>query len=468
MYPLEPISPQNIWDDYFISKLEEYKGKYSPCHITSTNVSRNNAISPKILKYFLKINSHLCRRYMFESAPQEIIEILVKNKLKDEYYKCWDSCLSTNRNLSLDFVETHPEINWDFNTLSKVIDYKEFLNHGNITLCMSGLSCNPSITMDYIESLINLDWDFYSILANRNLTKKFFTKYFNKFIDYIEDVYIDTMYSGAKQNLSNFEKKKYIIFSKLSINKDFDIDMKFVQKYKKYLDFKWLSDNKYLKFSIVKRIGKIDEWQWRDITINKCITMEDFKNNREYPWCLDALGENPNFDINFFLQEYPEFLEEMKSLKDYESCPIMNSISEHPSVTPEIVHSNRDIPWTPTHILLNTNFTIYNSLEIPDINIRSYFWSMNPNLLFEDIEKHPEINWDYNYIFGSKGGNEFLQEKVNILSRTIAAIKIQRCFRDANYKPTNLLCKIRLMREYNELFGTNYNLEEFLEGVSQV
>ena len=424
-------------------------------------------LSLKILKYFLKINSHLCRRYLFESAPLEILELLLKNKLKNEYYKCWDSCLSFNKNITLDFVEKHSDINWDFNLLSKVIDYKEFLTHGNIPLCMSGLSSNKSITMEYIESLIDLDWDFYNILANKNLTKKFFVKHFNKFIEYIEDNYVDTLYSGANKNISNNEKKKFIVFSKLSMNEDFDIDKKFVMKYKKYLDFKWLSDNKHLKFSMVKKIGKAENWDWRELTKNKCITMYEFKNNRQYPWVLDVLGENPNFNIKFFLDEYPAFLEEMKAMKDYESSIIMNSISEHHSVTPKIVHSNRDIPWTPTHLLLNTNFTIYNALDIPDINIKSYFWSMNPNLTFKDIEKHPEINWDYDYIFGSKGGNQFLKEKVDLLSRTISAIKIQRYFRKANYSPDYLLCKTRLMKEYNTLFQTNHTIETFLKDISE-
>ena len=84
----------------------------------------------------------------------------------------------------------------------------------------------------------------------------------------------------------------------------------------------------------------------------------------------------------------------------------------------------------------------------------------------EDIEKHPEINWDYDYIFGSKGGNKFLKEKVDLLSRTISAIKIQRYFREANYSPDYLLCKIRLMKEYNTLFQTNHTIETFLDSLN--
>ena len=73
----------------------------------------------------------------------------------------------------------------------------------------------------------------YCIHKNIDMVKT----HFNKFIEYIEDVYVDTLYSGANKNISNNEKKKFIVFSKLSMNEKFDIDKKFVVKYKKYLDF---------------------------------------------------------------------------------------------------------------------------------------------------------------------------------------------------------------------------------------
>ena len=63
------------------------------------------------------------------------------------------------------FIENHPEIQWDWNTINLInnpsITPMFFERHPEIPKNMFGLSHNPYLTNDFIERHLDWKWDRY-------------------------------------------------------------------------------------------------------------------------------------------------------------------------------------------------------------------------------------------------------------------------------------------------------------------
>ena len=74
-------------------------------------------------------------------------------------YGCWTS-ISSNPNITMEFIENHLEEPWDWN--------------------WNDISSNPNITMEMIKKHTKKPWKWSSISSNPNLTLEFIEKHINK------------------------------------------------------------------------------------------------------------------------------------------------------------------------------------------------------------------------------------------------------------------------------------------------
>lgn len=121
----------------------------------------------------------------------------------------------------------------------------------------------------------------------------------------------------------------------------------------------------------------------------------------------------------------------------------------------------------------NTPRKILKYLQYYDDEWRKYFWNKivlkyEHNINWNGLSSNPNITWDIinETLNGPRDWfelscNPFKKDKEIFMDRKlrehISAFKIQTYWRCANYNPNYLLCKKRLMREYDE-----YGIEDKL------
>ena len=147
------------------------------------------------------------------------------------------------------------------------------------------------------------------------------------------------------------------------------------------------------------------EWDWEEISTNKCITMKLIEDNLdEYHWNWRGICVNPNLTIEFVVKFHDKF-------------PVYcwRDISAHHNITMSDIEKHPTLPWRSYGIDINPNITIEFVLKYHKINasVETYktnLWynssdvwhhqwdSLSRSINIKDIESHPELPWNYHSI----------------------------------------------------------------------
>ena len=234
--------------------------------------------------------------------------------------KPWDfDLLVRNPNISITFIENHPEFPWNLSLFQKQNpNLKESFikKHPEANWDFNDFSFFPFITTLFIESTIDKPWNFYELsihpsvdfkLIKDNLDKNWAFEFFCKSNPNINiDIYL-----MSKIHSPTFPwKKKFLVQNKNFYWKDI-VQSDLCEEKQHYANNPNITLNEVLQNPQVP-------WEWTRISRNVYITLELLQENRDLPWDFYWLSENPkttwemvyafqnkNWDFDYLFRNLP-------------------------------------------------------------------------------------------------------------------------------------------------------------------
>ena len=286
----------------------------------------------------------------------------------------WDWIrLTSNLSISLEDIERYPDLSWDFVALSNrrsdtstndyvhVQSVNEF-DFANVKkehfelFDWKAISSNINLTIDFVIENSNLSWDFKELASN------YFTKQFNKVKKSIMDG--DNTYIINEQILMTIEQKyQSIIMEKLPASRYKDlprskyITVDFIKSHPEIeFDSGHLSSNPNLTMKDVRELSTL-KWDYNVLTTNPGISLNDIDQNPTLPWFWNVMHERKDLTIDF-LRKY--------SNRDWDWCSMFSvtqfaidnfnelvkindiwatNIPQNPNVTMDFIANHPYLPW---------------------------------------------------------------------------------------------------------------------------
>lgn len=317
--------------------------------------------------------------------------------------------LSTNPHIATwKNVQAHPELPWDWIGLMKnpaipinnIFDhYKPWLyNPGKPTIDWTILSHHPEINIAFITDNICLTWDWEILAAHANIT-------------------IDTIiakrtcpwnYTAVLQNPNITVDQIPLLYTAISM-----------YKYDPVYFYGGLSKNPCIPLEYILANHALP-WNWTAVTKHHSVTIALIASHPQIPWDLPELYTNPTLTMEFIMTHPAENWN-------------WSALSRHPNITMDTVLSNPQFGWNYHVLASNINITIPIMLSHPMLftAINKYQW--NKNLTVQDIVSNQHIDWSWFILSMIKFDAEprlIIQHwwKRNMfkrrLPRTVAAIRV--------------------------------------------
>lgn len=431
----------------------------------------------------------------------------IYDTIMQDYWK--QICL--NPNLTIEFVEAHPDYPWSSKYLSGnpifTIEYIEA--HPEKEWDWRYISQNPNLRLQHLEKYDDkLDWHY--ILDRTDLVKENLEQ-FMKMIDrkffstpQPENIFItDTVLYNAswywhkfiknpaipfeiKRKYFDYHKNWEIIASIRNLPSDFIIEN--IEHLKEYHYFILFETS--IPFDILKEHFVCSEPEQMDpIAMNRGVSFNDILSHPEYNWNWEFVSMNPNIKLYHVLR-YPDLAWDWEGL-GYNANFNVKVIDANPdlpwdwksicyNITDEIwfldkygdkefnyeyLSMNHQIPlwyfkkyidkdWNWTRLSEHPNITMEFIEAHPEKPWDYMSISLNPNLTFEFLERHMDENWYWmgivsNHYQKSERLLEVIEKRNAKLTEIITPI--QRHFLERYWNPANELCQKRLMRELEEI-----------------
>lgn len=267
----------------------------------------------------------------------------------------WPS-LTTNPNIDLNYIDSHQELPWVFETSQYTrfgisnnpnLTIKYIIDHPNLPWHWESITRNPNITLSDIENNLELPWKWDYIVQNPNITLDFVFKYEDKIRESFRGIFINS------ETIDDERFNRVICCTSFSPN----ITMQDFDNYPEiFNDKQKMSRNPNITLDYV--FSHPDDnwnnvWKYVDIAQSSLITFED-------------------------VQQYPEVLNNYKFIEYF---------SKNPNISPAIVKNNKNVHWNWICLCKNPAFTI-DELDACYDNWSAY-WKIfyNPNLTLETLEK---------------------------------------------------------------------------------
>ena len=202
----------------------------------------------------------------------------------------------TESNITIDFINKHPEIEWDWYWISsnKNITMDDIINNPDKPWNKIGICYNPNITLEYIQSYDDDYW-YWNILANNEkLSMDIIEHYSHKLTQYSYAL-------SCNENISwdfiarNLDKKwdwdTIVRYSK--------INQEVIDKYPQFpFNFNTydIIFNEYFTFDFIKKNLKT---LYNSIGFSYYAKMEDIVNNPDIEWFYEYISENNNLTFEF-------------------------------------------------------------------------------------------------------------------------------------------------------------------------
>lgn len=284
-----------------------------------------------------------------------------------------------NPNISLDYIESHPDFPWEMTTT--------FI----FTSC--NLSYNPNLTLQYILNNLDLKWRWEYIVGssiitlediesnltirdgmtfefwkcagkNPNITLDFVLKH-----EHIFQNKNNSRYLGSQANitLQNIKDYPHLFWSKYALSQNPNITLEYILEHP----------------DTPVDILNHNYWVWSDIMTNPNITFQDIENHPEV------------FNVDVYQGAIGPILFPTKLGPDTKMDFLMAHLSENQNITFDIITNNINYDWNHKYMCKNPSITM-EQLEMYGLHKCNLdYLGSNPNLTLEFILNHPEIDfWD--------------------------------------------------------------------------
>ena len=218
-----------------------------------------------------------------------------------------DTSISNNPGITLDDIEKHTEIVWDYSYLSnnKNINWKFVLNTMNTSYYrhlpeekkwnFTRLSSNPIITFDIVKKY-KYNWNYNSLSGNPNITTSIVQNNPQIKWDYRQIASFNT----------SIKLKELLTLRDVNKIKISDNEIK-----EQYISNKNLTINDLLKFWQDELENDLYE-----MTINPGISITNIIDNPQLSWEIDSIIENPNMTFNTIIENKHIFEIDIHNIND--------------------------------------------------------------------------------------------------------------------------------------------------------
>jgi len=206
------------------------------------------------------------------------------------------------------------------------------------------VSRNPNLTINYVMKDKN-KYNWLWILSNSGITIKDIMDNKNIVDQYIIDNFDEIIFEN--KNLTY----QHILYYKLSIdllllenNLLIPLNVLEIHIQNGEINYQSLSKNTNLNMAFIKKY--IDKpWNWKSISENECIKLNDIENNLNLKWRWDFISSNPNLNIAFIKKYYN---------KNWN----WEKISYNAGINMTDIENNMGLNWIWDKISLNPNLTL--------------------------------------------------------------------------------------------------------------
>ena len=321
------LQVQNEYQQLFISNRHfEITGIESCLFFSAANVHANPNITPEFIDNHPEVNWNWRNLSGNKSITEEYID-----KHSDKPWN-WEF-MTLDRNFSPDFISKY-SCKW--NTFSRYY-----------------ISCNSNLTVDDFLSLPNFEWVLEAVISNIKITSEFIRTY-----DCISR-YIDELSANPNIVPSIIEEYPVDIWNWNEISKHGKITIQFLEKYRDRVSWEDLSCNPNVTSEFILHFPN-EDWEWERLYKNENIHVELF-----------AFGQNENFVISSALSYSPNLTVEM--VEYYELVDWKWDVIAHKSTDIiRFIELLSDVDWDWSHISRNTAISIDYIVKNPN-----FPWNMN-------------------------------------------------------------------------------------------
>ena len=300
---------------------------------------------------------------------------------------------SNNPNLTWDIIKIHSDKKWNWSHLSRI----------NI------------ITFDIIKLNINLPWDYESLSRRKNIDFNFVSEFIDKPWNWCEISYRNKIPIGMLIYISTLHRLDWYklsqTYSDIEIAENIQLDWYWYNIFS-------LRDKESIHL-IFRNIDHLENAILDKIVKSICY---DTKNINKIPWHIIMKCEHIRWNWDLLSSRQDLSLECL--LKYHKKDWHWKVISKNKAITWDFVSKNKHLPWD------------------------YEFLSNNPNITLENINQTPFNNWNYDVF---QVNPNFLLSNEDLIKKNHAICIIQRAYKKCYYNPDYLVCRKRLIKEYNNL-----------------
>ena len=258
------------------------------------NISKNAAIT----EYIIDNNPELPWDYQMVAANPNITLEWAESRIDIPWDYTW---FADNKNITMAFIKKHPSNKWIemAGTVSRNISLEEIDAYPDFPWDYNNICLYNRVTLEWIDTHAHLPINYYYIKTT--YTVEWISLNYYKKIDYYKAAkYIDDPIRYIENFISNctglihYTDHASMMINYISENENITLDM---LDYFRGTNYDWayhaISRNPHLTIEWVKKY-KNSAWCWRTLTSHKNITMDDIKQNPEFPWQIDYINNNPN------------------------------------------------------------------------------------------------------------------------------------------------------------------------------
>lgn len=325
-----------------------------------------SCIVRKMYYYIKKTDAEAQEALMavFYSNPLLTIEILEDSFIESEYN--FDG-LSSNPNLTHEFITKHSDKQWNFQKLSSNPCLTlEMLDIDFIEYDYSLVSSNPSLTIEMYLKNPNV-FNHQNLMTNPAMNLEFL-----KVID-IDKIDFNILSSNQNLTYDIVEYFSNAVWNMEQVSQHMKLKLDLINTFKNTLIFDYLILNKTFIGEMLESYQKEDftTQQWTLISANPGIKMADIISHPEYSWNVMGLSRNPNITEQmitkfgtdkqwdaFQLANNPGLtIDIVKMFSDdfWQDC--WGDITKNPGIQAVDIIEN-DLPWVSENISSNPNLDI--------------------------------------------------------------------------------------------------------------
>lgn len=308
--------------------------------------------------------------------------------------------LSFNKSVSMSFIESNPQLDWDFYYLAERDDLTKSLFLKRIdkfTPHLKEISSRSFLTPEIIDMFPPESWNLEELCRNTSIPVEFILNRFT--VDHEKDKFYGWQYLSARAPIDFIEANLHLPWSPLYIHKNPQLTTEFVER------------------NIDMMFKKCRNLRYRDLLF---LTPRFVERHNELSWNFEKMGQNPSLPPEYLLSKfYKPTSDFIISLLQFTNDPIRaveiciknnfriywGVLFLNKNLTLDMVRSRPDWPWDFTNLINNND--ILKSKKVSPIpfdlfmHFRDNEWDWCHVSMFLEFpdEFDPQILRDYPFVF---------------------------------------------------------------------